>query len=731
MSFHVRNPSKKSLRDLQLAETSGYEFMPGNTKRITDTSKDSSSSRLSNDENDTSSTVTYEEVAFQANPNQPVVIYSKGETNYPISYSCEHSLFYTRNGHDENFASAAAMLSHSEDDGNDEHSIALNDASVRIALEFEIPLESTDGYEEVISNVEALQWSVLNKVAVSTGLSKGCKIENQYDERTLVTALTNINDRHSSFTDANGNQRYSNSGKNRRRAREAGTKRELLATLPYPTSVYSVASTRPKWTAFCSTRTTADNESETSKCFTAEINFDVKYRGSAGESNIIEDYVQSIVHNQIALDDSKLYVEDITGLRWISKQQASALFDSDQATLTPVFGPNFSLGEGESASNDESRGFIANLVIPLVTVALIGLIWFCIHFYDRKKRRSAAKRKAEKQKRTEGRAGAEGNNDIETGSVSTGQTRDLQSKDSKDSIDSQESQEASKSCTEAMVKAVGLSTAASSVLQGDASSNPPIVRSLRSRPVSVDSPGRSGLPPRPVTAKRTVSMPLKKKRRKKRKKKKQVLSMTRVSSRDNIVEMPMISESESECDSDSGDEEYYDDGSSYDASSGCSSPGRRSRSSSRASSPQKSPRDDGFPPESADQPDFEFVMEAPEFSEDLFATAHKFSEDLFASEAGKNEVVGVDENLPPNLTLRPRVKPEEEDVKQPLSDSGNANKDPAPVVETVKDRRPLEVDTSVDSNDSFNEENGNVMERMLPLPWLNKNNNNKNTKRVK
>ncbi len=483
--------------------------------------------------------------------------------------------------------------------------------------------------------------------------------------------------------------------------------------------------------AFCSSQTTADNNSETTKCFTAEINFDVKYRGSAGESNLIEDYVQSIVHNQIALDDTKLYVEDITGLRWISNEHASALFDSDQGTLTPIFGPNFSLGEEESATNDESSGFLASLIIPLSTAALIGLIWFCIHLYDRKKRRNAAKRKDAKQKRTEGRAVEEGNNDIETGSVGTGLTRDIQSKDSKDSIESRDSQEGSKSCTEAMVKAIGLSPAASSVLEVEASSNSSRIRSYRSRPVSVDFPERSGLPPRPVTAKRTVSMPLKKKRRKKRKKKKQVLSMTRVSSRDNIVEMPIISESESECDSDSGDEEYCDDGSSYDASSGCSTPGRRSHGSSRASSPHKSPRDDGFPPVSADQPEFEFVMEAPEFSEDLFATAPIFSEDLFASDAGKNQVVGVDENLPPNLTLRPRVKPDEDDLKQPLSDSGTANKDPTLIVETGKERRPMEVDTSMDSNDSFNEENGNVMERMLPLPWLNNNTNNKNKKRVK
>lgn len=289
-----------------------------------------------------------------------------------------------------------------------------------------------------------------------------------------------------------------------------------------------------------------------------------------------------------------------------------------------------------------------------------------------------------------------------------------------------------------------------------------IKQTPKSLPISVDSPERSaaGLPPRPMVVKREVSKQLKKKRKKKKKKKKQVLALVRICSRENIDEMPIISESESECDSEytSGDEEFLTDESSYDASTGCLTPSRlsarrasigassgtSSRASSRASSPQKSPRDDFFPPGSTDSPDYEFVMEAPEFSEDLFA------------KMDKKQVIGVDENLPPNLALRPRARSKSDEVKQLAVDPGKARRDelsskskierrsfeiptenkskhPSFEIPTAnKSKRPsfeipnknkrecfsLEIDSATDLNSSFAEENGTVMERMLPLPWL-------------
>jgi hypothetical protein len=445
----------------------------------------------------------------------------------------------------------------------------------------------------------------------------------------------------------------------------------------------------------------------TSQCYTTQINFDVKYRGNMGESNLIEEYVQSIIHNQIALDAKQLFAEDITGLKWISNDEASSVFDppnSDLGTLTPIFfGPDNSVADVDKVTTpiEPSNDFFANFAIPLGTAIILGAIWFCTHMYFVKKRKTRENQKHGKQKSMADSTGTQEKKDIETGSESTETTRELQSKSSSDTQDSHEG----KTCVDVMVKALGLSPAVSS----DPPETSTLTRTIgtKSCPISVDSPERSaaGLPPRPMTVKRAVSKQLKKRRKKKKRKKKQVLALTRINSRDNITEMPIISESESECYSEytSGDEEYCDDESSYDASTGCLTPGRssapRSRTSSRASSPQKSPQDDSFPSDLMDPPGFEFVMEAPEFCNDFFV------------EASKKQIVGVDENLPPNLALRPRQRTRSEsDEAKPRSVDGDKSK---------KDRRALEIDTtSSELNSSFTDENGTVMERMLPLPWL-------------
>ena len=263
MSYRVRNPYEAALREHQREDeleedTLNYKVIAGNTqKRLTNTNSGDTKYRPEN-ENDTTSSVIFEEAANVPDPNHPIVTYSTRKPNYPTGYSCEHSLLYSRNGPVLYIENAVEMLSHSEDVSNDEYSISLITIPVQLSLEFKIPIGGSDEYDETISNVEALQWSLLNKIAASSGLSVGCKIENQYDERTLVTAFTNINEMDESFTDegetsndssVSRNKRHSNSQKkNRRRTREMRSNRILLSTLPYPTSIYSIASTRPKWT---------------------------------------------------------------------------------------------------------------------------------------------------------------------------------------------------------------------------------------------------------------------------------------------------------------------------------------------------------------------------------------------------------------------------------------------------------------------------------------------------
>lgn len=250
MSYQVRNPTKGALRQRQRElinllnledHSSAYQAIPGDTqKRVTNFSNDKKKA------NET--TITFEDAVNAPDPNQPVVTYSARSPYYPTSYSCEHSLFYERNGIDETIADTFQMLSHSEDATNSQYLISLYEIPIRLSLEFEIPVHDTNDYSEIISNVEALQWSLLNKISTSTGLSKGCKIEKQYDEQALVTALTNINRMKlpSKMIDKRGSSNHSNN--NRRRNRKLNRSGSHVLTLPYPTSVYSIASTHPKWT---------------------------------------------------------------------------------------------------------------------------------------------------------------------------------------------------------------------------------------------------------------------------------------------------------------------------------------------------------------------------------------------------------------------------------------------------------------------------------------------------
>lgn len=253
MSYQVRNPTQRALRHRQRAlvnllnledPSSEYQAIPGDTqKRVTNSSNDKKKEK---DE----TSVTFEEAVNTPDPNQPVVRFSTRDPYYPTGYSCEHSLFYERNGIDENVANTFDMLSHSEDAAdNDRYSISLHEIRVPLSLEFDIPIQDPNDYNEIISNVEALQWSLLNKLSSTTGLSKGCKIDKQYDEQTLVTALTNINnmDMPSKLIEEHGTSNDSNNN-NRQRTRQLFSNRSLRSTLPYPTSVYSIASTRPKWT---------------------------------------------------------------------------------------------------------------------------------------------------------------------------------------------------------------------------------------------------------------------------------------------------------------------------------------------------------------------------------------------------------------------------------------------------------------------------------------------------
>ena len=263
--------------------------------------KDSSQNRVSNSQDETEefaegdddgelvSKIEFDKSPFIGNPKEPMVRYSTRKPNYPTGYSCEHSLLYNSNTYDQDLADAIDMLSHSEE-SDDSDAPVLNRTSVRLSLEFEILTAKPGDYDKIVSNVEALQWSLLNEISARTGLSKGCKISKQHNGQSLVTALFNMNDKNPAFNeigDSNdspslsnnnyrdggdnddqsesvhgvsssshgnnhGNNDHSHSqNDNNRRTRQLRINRSLQSGLPYPASVYSIFSTRPKWTGKC------------------------------------------------------------------------------------------------------------------------------------------------------------------------------------------------------------------------------------------------------------------------------------------------------------------------------------------------------------------------------------------------------------------------------------------------------------------------------------------------
>jgi hypothetical protein len=358
------------------------------------------------------------------NPNEPVVTYSSKEPNYPINYSCEHTLSKSNNSSNNNNSDASAgsvmMITHSysaDNNDDDPHSysadekdvvaVVLNEIIVPITLEFQIPSSTqkamdtfnSNSIEMIENNIEGLQWSILEEVAKRSGLSSssslslttgngsgnggGCNIDIQYDESNNSNSNSNNNNRRtllsssssssslrlrrngsgSSISSSNKNEQQpsslpsSSSNNNNNininndndRASTRRNTRSLLSisSLPYPTSVYAIGTTTAtttdssyspttattsKWTDTCISEQNQQQQQQQQQsddddvsCYTTQINMNIKYRGSTSESNIIADFIQSIVHNQIALDSKQLYTNDIISLKYISNYDSSII----------------------------------------------------------------------------------------------------------------------------------------------------------------------------------------------------------------------------------------------------------------------------------------------------------------------------------------------------------------------------------------------------------------------
>jgi hypothetical protein len=420
----------------------------------------------------------------------------------------------------------------------------------------------------------------------------------------------------------------------------------------YPLFVY--------WYATAECTKSMGFDSSKFECYSIRLYIDIGYKGSRSERNLVQDFIQSILQDQIELDPRPLFAMDISGLYWLD--DSHNIFGADRPEVPEM--PSIdtsnqvdSLGSSGQGQNGGASGGVgpAEIIIPVFTFIFLALIWLRLHRWYHSRRKQQAAFKTDKV-----RLSQQQNNDLETGSVRTEPMSMISptysSSNPVDLDDIPLEEEASQS----------------ELAFAQEADNEPTVASL---------------PPRPPGVPRAGSLKLKK-RRKKKKVKKKVAALQRVNSRDNISVMPTVSESEDEG-SEMGSEgdsvcASDDEGSSYDASSGCLTPARaRSRTSSHASSPRFSPQDEYF------NSDIEFVMEASDFP------------NLLDREA-EDEVFLESTDMDP-LPLGPF------EVHRVGSQTA------------VVERRTFEIEPApnVDPNSSMGSDEGNRFVRnMLPLPWL-------------
>ncbi|KAG7351532.1 hypothetical protein IV203_010892 [Nitzschia inconspicua] len=561
---------------------SGSSWIEDSNGRITDFSQDDP--YLVGNEN--SGLISQTEQVLVPN-NRPVIEYAQSMPRYPIAFSCEHilllprdSMGFPRTDNRYDFFAPIPQVAP-----------LLNEINVPITLQVLLP-ESVEGKsltsDMVVLNVDAMEWSLLNLVAGTTGLSSNCNINMQYNHR-LLQQHSSRSLRQQRIVDA---------------APSAPSRR--LGSLPYPTGIYQVATDRDstKWKGKCAVEYDRSKEN----CFTIHTEMKIKYRGGKQESNLVQEYVQSIVQNQVSEDPSQLFAMNVIGLHWgIESESSTDVFvdigDFHNGNDNKPFNPTT---HEDPTTNSSTLSILSpQILIPFCTGIVLLLLWVVIHIYTRKKLRQHSKTASVSE------ASKERKGDLESGSVATAPT--ISPSYSGNDISGDFGTPETKPVTPLEKKPSGLLRDKPIKRSYPVSVDSPERKPL---PVSVDSPDRSaaGLPPRPP---RRGTIKLKHNRKKKKRKNKKIASLKRVNSREGINEMPMISESDEDSEIGSeGDSEYTsDDGSSIDASSGCLTPARSSslsRKSSRASSPQLSPREELFSSEPFDQ-DVKFVIEAPDF----------------------------------------------------------------------------------------------------------------------
>ncbi|OEU08066.1 hypothetical protein FRACYDRAFT_264730 [Fragilariopsis cylindrus CCMP1102] len=828
--------------------------------RVTDYSGSSSSSDTTEDDvgkqfiqdKDGNISLIQKEEVQSRNNNEPIVTYSNREPNYPINYSCEHILDNSKLNNNSAMTHSYSADSNEEDYDDDDVvevdvdvDVVLNEIIVPITLEFQINPTSTSSDDNSIEdNLEGLQWSILSEIAKRSGLSSGsgCNIDLQYDDddRPLLTAMIDgMNDLHTTTNqnnESNNNnrrmlllssssssrlRRNSGSSSNNRATtpRTRHTRRSLrssISSLPYPTSVYAIGTTTttslPKWTDTCS-RSEQQVQQDYSLCYTTQLNMTIKYFGNISESNIITNYIQSIIQNQIILDSKQLYTNDIISLKFINSDSdwgggGGGGMTMKPSSSTPTMNDSNNNNNNNTNPNKVVQLVTASIFIPLITILVIGVVWYFGHkWYNNNNSQKTKTRKCKLKNSSTHHRGDD--HDIETGGDST--TNEKNNDDDETIILSKTSSTTTTSTASTYSPSPSPSTFAKSSKLPSTKSNSPISKSIpkavvdsspersnataagsststastyspstststsakssklsssnsnsinsKSIPISVDSPERSaaGLPPLIVKQKiKSKKLKRQRKNKKGRKvgKKKKVFALVRVNSRDNINELPMISESDSEhCDDeDLDDESLLSDNDNNGESEYCTSEGGDGE---EEGGDDDDDNDEGSSSISLSSPDFPKTNLFNNIIHTNNALLLKDTNDFYnGPEVYVDETIHIGGGLGDNsnsngVPIRrasPTKKEKNEDENKNNHDlvivetsttssnnnDNNSNQELVAVKKGTFEIEPQALESESELLDvSFNNEKESIMERMLPLPWLlsssSSNNNNNNT----
>jgi hypothetical protein len=219
-------------------------WIQDNTGRVTDNSIDEGGE----EKDEGLSTQTQEEAVPS---NQPKIVFSDEIPYYPIEYSCVHILTLPpQEKEQEHVAPDGQRYDTGSSFKSPQPPPLLSQTTVPIALEILLPLQdfkreqssSLDPQKHSVqANADAMNWSLLNAIAHTLGLSRDCNVELQYDDRSLHNyglrrrKYTRRHKRNLVVTSAVSETTTSST------TIGPSSGSTSINSLPYPTSIYRIA----------------------------------------------------------------------------------------------------------------------------------------------------------------------------------------------------------------------------------------------------------------------------------------------------------------------------------------------------------------------------------------------------------------------------------------------------------------------------------------------------------